>query len=114
MNDLMQNYDPLTMPLNKDNDTVPSVVTVRVQLEVMGITDINTIDGVAKLTVTLREFWNDNQLVWDPKLYGGIDTIYLNSNPSVSNKAWTPPILLVEDALGDQMVSGLKYFDVRV
>ncbi|XP_060594559.1 acetylcholine receptor subunit beta-like 1 isoform X2 [Ruditapes philippinarum] len=53
-----------------------------------------------KTNVWLQMYWIDYQLVWDPKDYGGIQALRIRPE-----KAWTPDIVLFNNADGNYEVS---------
>ncbi|WAQ98352.1 ACH3-like protein [Mya arenaria] len=55
---------------------------------------------IMKTNVWLQVYWTDYQLTWDPKNYGGIQALRIRPE-----KAWTPDIVLFNNADGNYEVS---------
>ena len=60
-------------------------------------------------SATLREWWNDTRLSWNPSNYGNIKSIYLKSDGANPN-AWISDLIIREDS-GDGLLSNLKWTD---
>ncbi|KAL4227494.1 Neuronal acetylcholine receptor subunit [Mactra antiquata] len=55
---------------------------------------------IMKTNVWLQMYWNDYQLIWEPKEYGNIQALRIRPE-----KAWTPDIVLFNNADGNYEVS---------
>ncbi|OWF51286.1 Acetylcholine receptor subunit alpha-1-A [Mizuhopecten yessoensis] len=60
-------YNKFTRPV-KDHNTP---VFVETRLNLVGIMEINVVEENLTTTASVSLNWNDDNLVWDPDLYGG-------------------------------------------
>ena len=79
----------------------------------MGITEVNTQESYAKFKASVRQWWKDMRLSWNPDDYGGVNTTWFKSDPQLINAVWIPDTYLQQD-IGDGYLSDQKYTDVRV
>jgi len=83
--DMFTGYNPEIIPLN--NQSEPLKINITVQL--YGIVDVDSLQGVLTLVAGVSCFWYDEQLQWNPADYGGITKII-----SSKKYIWTPVIAL--------------------
>ncbi len=74
----MANYNPLVPPWNPSQG---NKFTLKVQLEIFGITNADEQMSMLSFKAALRQWWNDTRLIWDPSRYNGINKIWLPSDP---------------------------------
>ena len=48
----------------------------------------------ATLKASIRQYWNDQRLKWDPKNYGGTKRVWLKADPIFYNRIWTSDIMI--------------------
>ena len=62
-------------------------------MNVYGLKAVDTIGSMASFACSLRYFWNDTRLKWNPEDFGGIETTRVSSNPELNGDfIWTPDI----------------------
>uniref|UniRef100_A0AAN0LM93 Nicotinic acetylcholine receptor n=1 Tax=Polyphagotarsonemus latus TaxID=1204166 RepID=A0AAN0LM93_9ACAR len=96
--DLLNDYNRLIRPVYNNNDTV----FVNLSLKLTQLLDINMKHQVMSTNVWIEQEWIDNQLVWDPKNYDGVDMIHI-----MAEDIWQPDIVLFNNADGIFEVSSL-------
>ncbi len=58
---------------------------------------MDTINSRVMFQVSLKHFWTDNQLAWDPAKYGGIEKIRIPTDPEAADAAiWVPDLHIYE------------------
>lgn len=97
VNDLFERgYNPLIRPVKNVNDTL----TVRFNLALSQLINIDEKNQIMKTNVWLQMYWHDYQIQWKPEDYGGIESIRINPY-----KIWRPDIVLFNNADGKYEVS---------
>ncbi|KAK3098157.1 hypothetical protein FSP39_016756 [Pinctada imbricata] len=89
-------YNPLIRPVKNISESIE----VQFNLALSQLISVDEKNQVMKTNVWLQMYWNDYQLQWNPKDYGGISTIRISHN-----KAWRPDIVLFNNADGTYEVS---------
>ncbi|XP_052796238.1 acetylcholine receptor subunit beta-like 1 [Mya arenaria] len=89
-------YSPLVRPVERINDTI----TIDFSIQLSQIISVDEKNQIMKTNVWLQVYWTDYQLTWDPKNYGGIQALRIRPE-----KAWTPDIVLFNNADGNYEVS---------
>ncbi|XP_052277536.1 acetylcholine receptor subunit beta-like 1 isoform X2 [Dreissena polymorpha] len=93
---LFKDYNPLIRPVVNISDTI----VVQFNLALSQIINVDEKNQIMKTNVWLQVYWDDYQLKWDPKDYGGIEALRIRPE-----KAWTPDIVLFNNADGNYEVS---------
>lgn len=83
--DILQGYDPDIIPLNNQSD----VMKVRMQVQLYGIVEVDSVKGILTLVAGAYCQWYDQRLIWNPADYGGIQKIIIKQNA-----VWKPVIAL--------------------
>lgn len=73
-------------------------IYLNLSLAIRAFNNIDQIDGSITMNIWLRYFWIDPYIKWDPKKWGNITTITLDTNPDSDNFIWTPDIFLYNTA----------------
>merc|ERR1711874_626148 len=94
---LLENYNPLFIPIVSSNNTniTEQVQRVYIEANLQKIIDVEPRKGVLTSLIWLDLAWEDDYLKWDPEQYGGLTRLELP--PS---KIWTPDIFLFNDVTG--------------
>ena len=79
-------------PVLRNDDNV----TVDISLEPNHLLKISEVHNYFEMVTWLGISWKDHRLTWDPKDYGGIETIYMKRD-----RVWKPDVILV-DYINDQ------------
>jgi hypothetical protein len=69
--------------------------------------------GIASVKSSLRTWWTDESLYWDPLDFGGVTSLRMPTRLDSDDRAWTPDIVIREDA-GGSLQSNLKYTDLTL
>ncbi|CDW75425.1 neuronal acetylcholine receptor subunit alpha-9 [Stylonychia lemnae] len=109
INDLLKDYNTAALP--KPESGIQTKIDFR--LEVMGIVEVNTAESYVKLKASVRQWWKDKRLSWDPSKYGGLNQTWLKSDPQTSNYIWTPDTYLQQD-VGEGYLSNMRFTDIRI
>lgn len=94
--------------------TNPSRPTLRIQLEIYGIREVDAMAGTVSFKSAFRQYWNDTRLTWDPNNFGGIQYIWLSSDSNNDKRSWVSDMSIRQDAGENEMNSNLKMTQVRV
>jgi nicotinic acetylcholine receptor, invertebrate len=86
---LFEDYD-------MDSPPVEGVTDVQIKFVVTGINEVNTINSYVIVSGSLKHYWSDARLQWDPEEYGGIEKIRLNTDPERNYCIWKPDIVIYE------------------
>ena len=86
---LYEEYDMDSLP-------VDGVTDVQLKFVVTGINEVNTINSYVILSGSLKHYWSDPRLQWDPAEYGGIEKIRVNTDPERNYCIWKPDIVIYE------------------
>lgn len=89
-------YNPLVRPVKEINETL----TIEFSVQLSQIVDIDEKNQMMKTNVWLQMYWTDYQLLWDDKKYPDVKNM-----PIAQSKAWTPDIVLFNNADGNYEVS---------
>ena len=81
------------------------------QLELIGIMNVDKDASTVKFKAAFRQWWNDTRLTWNTSDYGGVDLIWLDSGDKA--ESWLPDTIIREDA-GSTYFSDFKDMQVRV
>ena len=94
--DLMKDYSSnIPPPLYLDETTNQIYpVNISVQIEIYGIVEVDVLTTTATLKACVRQYWHDQRLIWEPKLYDGIKSIWLKTDPDEEYKIWTSDIYI--------------------
>eukprot|EP00111_Clytia_hemisphaerica_P009190 TCONS_00027017-protein len=95
--DILQNYSVDARPVSNDSDPV----RLKIGLELNQVIDIIEKSERIDAFFFIRQFWTDNQLVWDAKDYNNVHHIHLS--PS---KVWKPDIVLYNNIENDKKFGG--------
>ncbi|XP_027453158.1 neuronal acetylcholine receptor subunit alpha-6 isoform X2 [Zalophus californianus] len=103
--ELFSHYNQLIRPVENVSDPV----TVRFEVAITQLTNVDEVNQIMETNLWLRHIWNDYKLRWDPVEYDGIETLRVPAD-----KIWKPDIVLYNNAVGDFRVEGktkalLKY-----
>ena len=73
-------------------------INLTMSLAIRAFNNIDQIDGSISMNIWLRYNYKNEYLMWNPKDYGNITDIHLNTNPDFDNFIWTPDIYLYNTA----------------
>lgn len=93
---LTKNYNPEIRPVSQLNQTIE----VAFEAEMVQLISVKERDQLMKTNMWLRYYWTDEQMVWDPKDFGGIEVLRI-PNADI----WNPDIVLLNNADGNFEVS---------
>lgn len=88
LNDLLDNYDNRIKPYGVDNETF----TISFMLAIHQIIDVDEKNQILHGSYAAGATWTDEDLMWDPDNYGGIDSIALPADA-----IWKPNMVLYND-----------------
>ena len=80
---LLENYDPRATP--------PQTSTVRIQISLNQLVEVNTADQTITFNAWIRHYWDDNRLKWNASEWENVSYIHLP--PS---QVWYPDVLAYE------------------
>ena len=83
--DLLQTYDPHTFPVKSLREPT---VEVTIQVAVLGVTEVDPIQGVWTASIWLRAKWTDQFLSWNPTEWGGVTEVDMVPHDEI----WAPDI----------------------
>jgi hypothetical protein len=86
---LFDDYDPYA--LSKDDRT-----EVRVRFVLTGVIEVDTIKSYVILSGSLKHWWHDARLMWDPADYGHVEKIRVSTDPEADYFVWKPDVCIYE------------------
>jgi nicotinic acetylcholine receptor len=92
-NDLFANYRNDILPLNGE-----SSIHLEMGVAFRAFNSIDQVEGTLTANIWLRHWWVDNLLTWDPKDYGNITDISVNTDPGLDHTIWIPDMYLYNTA----------------
>jgi hypothetical protein len=60
------------------------------QFEIYGINKIDIKKSSASIKASIREWWTDLSLTWNPSEYGNVRSVKMPSDPMVTGHSWVP------------------------
>ncbi|XP_069125726.1 acetylcholine receptor subunit alpha-like [Argopecten irradians] len=87
--DLFQNYSKDIRPIQ--DQTKP--VIVNMNLDLIYLNDFDEVEGTISMVVVVYISWNDQNLVWNPSLYGNVSYLTFKQD-----KIWLPEMFLCNPA----------------
>ncbi|XP_069125724.1 acetylcholine receptor subunit alpha-like [Argopecten irradians] len=87
--DLFQNYSKDIRPI--EDQTKP--IAVNVDLDLISLNDFDEVEGTISMVVVLYISWNDQNLIWNPSLYGNVSYLTFKQD-----KIWLPEMFLCNPA----------------
>ena len=73
-------------------------ISLNLSLAVRAFNNIDQIDGSITMNIWLRYNWKDPYIRWNPKDWGNVSVITLDTNPDLESFIWTPDIFLYNTA----------------
>ncbi|KAL4222788.1 hypothetical protein ACF0H5_018828 [Mactra antiquata] len=84
--DLLKNCNSLLRPRRNQSE----VLIVNLKVELITLLELNEVEETLSLMAIMLMSWKDDQLVWNPRKYNGIQATRLRSE-----QVWTPPLVLI-------------------
>ncbi|XP_077990673.1 neuronal acetylcholine receptor subunit beta-3-like [Glandiceps talaboti] len=85
LNKLLSDYNKLTRPVDKRNESVEVVV----DLVIVKLVDVDVKHKVVKADTIFRQVWHDKRLSWNASHHNGVDNLFITPE-----KIWLPNIIL--------------------
>ena len=83
-------------------------LTISTDVYLVSLGDVDEVAGKISLVLVFSLFWNNEKLVWNPALFGGLDSLVLPKT-----KLWVPELFLVNPADDIQPI-GNKHMKVAL
>ncbi|XP_019722182.1 neuronal acetylcholine receptor subunit alpha-3 [Hippocampus comes] len=80
-------------------ENVSEPVIVQFEVSMSQLVKVDEVNQIMETNLWLRHIWNDYKLKWNPKDFGGVESIRVPSN-----RIWKPDIVLYNNAVGDFQV----------
>ena len=99
-------YNPKVPPptVNKTNGKVQLHLDIEIELELMGVMNVDKDASTITFKAAIRQWWIDPRLTWNKDDFGGVDRLWLSTE---DKDCWLPDTIIREDA-GGSYFSDLK------
>ena len=104
IDDLKRNYSRYTRPPRNQSETL----LVQVEFSLTGIKEFDEVKDEFSVIGTVVVAWTDDRVVWNPRDYGGLETIIVDNNVF-----WTPSIFLLNSNVEFEKIGEDPYWSVR-